>query len=467
MSKSGNTSRRSFIKKLGATAAAVSGNAILLPSSSHASQQISVPARPFAANDKIRIACIGTGLMGFGDIETALQVNGVELAAVCDLYDGHLTRAKEVYGNHIFTTRNYKEILDRKDIDAVIVATTDHWHDKISIDAMEKGKAVYCEKPMVHHIEEGHHVINTQKKTNKVFQVGSQRVSSIVFEQAKKLYEAGEIGELNLVEANYDRQSALGAWQYSIPPDASPQTIDWQTYLGDAPKVAFDPVRFFRWRNYQDYGTGVPGDLFVHLISGLHYTISSMGPSRIISTGGLNYWKDGRDVPDLMMAMYDYPKTDKHPAFQMSLRVNFADGSGGGSVTRLVGSEGEIRIGWNDLTVKRKRMSAAPGYGGWDTYEAFPEAMKKEFVKQYNTKYPPGRAQIIEPQELTFAAPKGYDERYDHFVNFFNAIRTNKPVVEDASFGLRAAGPALATNLSYFEKKVITWDPVKMKVVVG
>ena len=167
------------------------------------------------------------------------------------------------------------------------------------------------------------------------------------------------------------------------------------------------------------------------------------------------------------MAMFDYAKTDKHPALQVCMRVNFADSSGGGSVARLVGSEGEIHIGWNDVTLKRKKMSAAPGYGSWDTYEVFPEAMKKEFVKQYNTKYLAGRAEIIDPQEMTYAAPKGYDERLDHFINFFDAIRNNKPVIEDASFSLRAAGPALATNMSYFEKKVINWDPVKMKVIVG
>jgi predicted dehydrogenase len=464
MNNNKNQSRRSFIKKLGGTTALMAGGTVVLgtPKSTE-SQQLASRVR-IAPNDKVRLACIGMGIQGFSDTRTALQVPGVELVAVADLYEGRLIRTKEVFNKDIFTTRDYRELLDRKDIDAVIIATPDHWHDKISIAAMEKGKAVYCEKPMVHKVEEGQQVIATQKKTNRIFQVGSQRVSSIIFEKAKKLYEAGEIGELNLVEATTDRQSALGAWQYSIPPDAGKETISWESFLGDAPKVAFDPVRFFRWRNYRDYGTGVAGDLFVHLISGLHLVTSSMGPNRIMSTGGLSFWKDGRDVPDVMIGMYDYPKADKHPAFQMVLRVNFADGSGGGSVTRLVGTEGEIRIGGNELTVKRQKMSAAPGYGGWDSFETFPEAVQKEFVKQYNAKYPSSKAQIIEPKELTFTAPKGYSEHYDHFYNFFDAIRNNKPVIEDASFGLRAAGPALAVNMSYFDKKIIHWDPVKMKV---
>lgn len=465
MSSFKHNSRRTFIKKLGGTTALVASGSLALGATAEAETRFLELSKPVVANDKIRLACIGTGIMGFNDINTALKVPGVELVAVCDLYDGRLTRAKELYGSQLATTRDYRELLDRKDIDAVIVATTDHWHDRISIDAMEKGKAVYCEKPMVHHIEEGQKVIKTQKKTGNVFQVGSQRLSSIVHEKAKQLYQAGEIGELNMVEATMDRHSALGAWQYSIPPDASKDTIDWQAFLGDAPKVPFDPVRFFRWRNYQDYGTGVAGDLFVHLLTGLHFITGSLGPTRIMSSGGLVYWKDGRDVPDVMISVLDYPKTEQHPSFQMVMRVNFADGSGGGSYTRLVGSEGEMRIGQNEVTIKRDKMPEAPGYGGWDSFSTFPEATQKKFEEQYHAQYPPGRPEMIGPKEMVYKAPEGYSEHLDHVTNFFDSMRTNKPVIEDASFGLRAAGPALATNVSYFEKKIVGWDPVKMKVV--
>src|SRR5215467_15749519 len=270
-------------------------------------------AQQTSPNDRIRIATIGFGGMGMGDTRYALSVPGVELAAVCDIYDGRLTRAREVHGDSIFTTRDFREILARRDIDAVIVATPDHWHAPISIAAMEAGKHVYCEKPMVQRVEDGKRVIDAQKRTGRIFQVGSQYVTSQVYQKARDLIAAGAIGRINMVEAWLDRNTALGAWQYSLPPDASPSNIDWDRFLGAAPKRPFEPVRLFRWRNYRDYGTGVAGDLFVHLLSGLHLATGSIGPQRVCATGGTYFWKDGRDVPDLMMGMYDYPATDTHP----------------------------------------------------------------------------------------------------------------------------------------------------------
>ena len=157
---------------------------------------------------------------------------------------------------------------------------------------------------------------------------------------------AGAIGELNFVEAWVDRGTALGAWQYSIPPDASPATVDWDRFLGRAPKVPFEPIRLFRWRNYRDYGTGVGGDLFVHLFSGLHFATDSNGPTRVYASGGLRYWKDGRDVPDVLVGLYDYPANGARPAFTLSLRVNLIDGGvveDGGF--RFIGSEGMLTIG--------------------------------------------------------------------------------------------------------------------------
>src|SRR6059058_5500724 len=251
------SNRRNFLKQLGGTAGLLSAASLKsFASQEQHERRILAWNKKYSPNDKIRVAGIGMGIMGYNDVNTAIKVPGVELVACCDLYTGRLDHAKEMYGNNIFTTRHYEEILDRKDIDAVIVATSDNWHNYICMDAMKKGKAVYSEKPMVHQIGQGWDVIHTQQQTKKTMQVGSQRVSSIAFAKAKELYEAGDIGKINSVEAVFNRQSALGAWQYTIPLDASPQTVDWTRYeLHAKEKHAYDPNRFFRWRNYREYGT--------------------------------------------------------------------------------------------------------------------------------------------------------------------------------------------------------------------
>lgn len=412
------------------------------------------------ANDRIQFATIGWGIMGSEDTRTAASVPGTKLVAVCDIYQGRLVRAQEIYGKDLFVTRDYREVLARKDVDAVIVATPDHWHARIAIDAMEAGKDVYLQKPMVQRVEEGLPLIETARRTKRIVQVGSQRVSSAVYAKARELYLAGAIGELNMVEAWWDRNSALGAWQYSIPPDASPQTVDWDRFLGHAPKRPFDAVRVFRWRNYQDYGTGVAGDLFVHLFSGLHFVLDSIGPVRIFGAGGLRSWKDGRDVPDVMVGLYDYEKGRSHPAFNLALRVNFANGAGESSGFRFTGSEGVLTID-RGVTLVKVPPERDPGTSAG----AFDSETAKRILAEHRKKYPPREATTATmegPTEERWLPPRGYSDQYEHHVNFFQAVRTRQPVVEDGVFGFRAAAPAVLTNTSYFSGKTVRWDPEKM-----
>jgi predicted dehydrogenase len=419
-------------------------------------------AQTRAANDRVQIALIGAGGMGTEDALSSLAQPGVEIVAASDVYEGRLTRAKERWGNQVFTARDYREVLARPDIDAVIIGTPDHWHAQIAVDALNAGKDVYVEKPMVQKIEDGKRIIDAQKKNNRILQVGSQRVSSIVYQKAKDLLKNGSIGQVNMIEAWWDRNSALGAWQYSIPPDASPATIDWDKFLGSAPKVPFDPIRLFRWRNYRDYGTGVAGDLFVHLFSGMHFIMDSLGPTKVFSTGGLRFWKDGRDVPDIMLGLCDYPETKSHPAFNLALRVNFVNGSGETSGFRFVGSEGVISVG-NGVTVSKQPREAEPGY----TIDTFPKAVQEQFLKEYREKYPQQRASAdsIKPQgEERYMPPRGYSDHRDHHRNFIDSVRSRKPLIEDSTFGLRAAGPALLAMTSHFEQRAIQWDPLSMTV---
>jgi predicted dehydrogenase len=462
-----SSDRRKFLKQFGSTIVLSSAALSSFAAMEDHERRILQAEKRIGPNDKIRIATIGMGIMGFNDTRTALGCPGVELVGCCDLYTGRLDHAKELFGANIFTTKNHHEILDRKDIDAVIIATSDNFHSTIAIEAMHKGKAVYSEKPMVHYISEGLAEIKAQQETKAVFQVGSQRVSNISFQKAKELLAAGAIGQINSIEASFNRQSALGAWQYTIPLDASPQTVDWNQYQSkEKTKLPYDSNRFFRWRNYREYGTGVAGDLFVHLLSGIHFITGSKGPTKIYSIGDLAYWKDGRNVPDIMNAVIQYPDSPEHPAFEVSLRVNFVSGDGEHSSTKITGSEGVMDISdENGFTIRKHKMPVAPGIGGWDSFNTFTESMQKELMDAYNNKYPAADQQSPSLPNVTYATPDGYNDSHDHFLNFLDAIRIGKPVVEDAVFGFRAAAPCLACNDSYFEKKVIHWDPVNMKVV--
>ncbi|WP_375446020.1 Gfo/Idh/MocA family protein [uncultured Fibrella sp.] len=421
-------------------------------------------------NDKIRIATIGMGIQGNYDTQAALRNPDVELVAVADLYDGRLEHAKTAFGkdNNLFATRDFREVLARPDVDAVLVVTPDHWHDHITIAALQAGKHVYCEKPMVQHINEGKPVIDAWKKSGKTMQVGSQRISSASFQEAKRMVQAGDIGAINYIESNNDRFNAIGAWNYSVPPDASLTTLDWDRFLGDAPKRPFDAKRFFRWRNYKDYGTGVAGDLFIHLITGVHFVTNSMGPTRIFSSGNLAYWKDGRDVPDIMTSVMDYPKTAEHEAFQMVLRVNFANAGKISNVTRIIGNEGQIEFSEDNLILTKHKLPVAPGYNGYDSFFTFTEPVKEEFKKQYDAQYPP-ETRVAEPvKEVRFNAPKGEDAHGAHFGDFFKNVREgSQGTIEDPVFGFRAAAPVLASNQSYFEQKVVHWNPETMTMKTG
>ena len=443
-----NLSRRRFLQTSSA-AAALSG-------SLHTLALAQTPSRTLGPNDQINLGLIGAGIRGQSITTTALQIPNIKLLAVADCYDGRLTHAKEIWGANVATTRDYKDILARPDIDAVIIATPDHWHRQAAVDAMNAGKDVYLEKPMIHVYPDGPIIIDTAKKTNRILQVGSQRVSSIVYAKAKELLASGAIGQLNMVAARWDRSSAQGAWDYTVPPDANTTTCDWPRFLGSAPKIPWNGERFFQWRKWSDYGSGVAGDLFVHLFSGTHFITGSTGPTRAMATGGLRYWKDGRNAPDVLLALFDYPQ-----GFNLSLRVNFVAGGEDNEGFLFTGSDGSIEIAGNTVTVTRAPMSKAPGYN----VATFASAMQKEALDEYHKKYPDtaqtaGTSASVE----RFAAPKGYNDTYDHFANFFNSMRMRSKPVEDATFGFRAAGAALLSNQSMEKGRVVEWNPETMKL---
>src|SRR5271165_6842965 len=308
------------------------------------------------AGDTIRFASIGTGVRGCNLLEASLRVPGAECVAVCDLWDGRLTAAQETLKKTVATSRNYKEILDRKDVDAVIVAVTDNQHRRVVVDACAAGKDVYCEKPLSHTVDDGFAMVAAAQKYNRVLQVGSQRVSSILYEKAREIYASGALGEVCCIEAYWDRNSPSGAWVYPIPPGVNDQNIDWAAYQFGLPNIPFDPVRFFRWRCFTDYGEGLGGDLFVHLISGIQFITGIKEPAmRAQSSGGLYHFKDGREFPDLIETLYDYPN------FKVAVRCNL--NNDGGEFIGFYGDQGTMIIKGSNLTFSPQNTRSEPeGY---------------------------------------------------------------------------------------------------------
>ncbi|HWX92828.1 MAG TPA: Gfo/Idh/MocA family oxidoreductase [Terriglobales bacterium] len=407
-------------------------------------------------SDTVRFASIGTGVRGCELLKASLRVPGVECVAVCDLYDGRHVAARESVQKQVPATRNYKEILERKDVDAVIVAVTDHQHRRVLEDACAAGKDVYCEKPMSHTVDDGFAMVEAARKGNRMVQVGSQRVSSILYAKAKEIYDSGKLGDVFFIDAYWDRNTASGAWVYPIPPDASEQTIDWNTFLNGASRRAFDPVRFFRWRCFTDYGEGLAGDLFVHLISGIHFiTGTNAVAQRAQSAGGIFRWKDGREFPDLIDTFYDYPN------FRVAVRCNL--NNEGGEFIGFYGTKGTMII--KDATLTYKPQDTKPQAESYSIY-GWPNQLREEYLADWHAKNPLPAAlgAAVEEEVETFVPPAGYSDLVDHQANFFNAVRTRKRVVENEDFGNNAAIGCHLANYSYFNKTVATWDAGAKKI---
>ncbi len=447
-------SRRDFIS-LGAGAAlgAVAKVTLLEPRPLWAS------SRPggMPPSDTVRFGIIGTGVRGCELLQGTLRVPGVECVAVCDLYDSRQEAGREALGGKdVFTSREYERVLERKDIDAVIVAAMDHWHRKLVEDACAAGKDVYCEKPMSHTVEDGFAMVDAAEKRQRVVQVGSQRVSSILYAKAKEIYDSGKLGQVTAIEAYWDRNTASGAWVYPVPPDANEQTIDWNRFLGNSPKRPFDPVRFFRWRCFTDYGEGLAGDLFVHLISGIHFiTGANTVALRAQSAGGIYRWKDGREFPDDIWTLYDYPN------FNVLLRCNL--NNEGGEFIGFYGTKGTMIIRNSTLTYTPQDTRPQPeGYSviGW------PAKLRRQYMEQWHKENPlpePGHFSV-EAESEVYEPPPRYSDVPDHLANFFSSVRTRKSPVENEVFGNNAAIGCHLSNLAYFKKTVAVWDAGAKKI---
>jgi predicted dehydrogenase len=436
-------SRRAFLQ----TTVGAAGASLLAGPNLLEAEPIPSSSQSVAASDRVRFGIVGVGMEGSGLLTTAIQLRGVECVAAADLYDGRHELAKEIVGKPIRTTRRYKELLDSKDIDAIIVAVPDHWHKQVVVDAVSAGKDVYCEKPMSHNPSDGLEMVAAAKKTDRIVQIGAQRTSSVICAKAKELIERGVIGELNLIEATYGRNDPNGAWEYPPPPDLSPQNLDWDTWQGTAPKKPFDPLAFARWRCWKEYGTGVAGDLLVHLISGMQFVLGiNEAPSRVSAFGGIYRWKDGRNMPDVHPVLFEYEGIPVY--MRLSLGCESTE------VTRFQGSKGAIELREFNVTfTPQAGVDLSPSYYSG----SFPARLKNAYFKQWHEENDPAPGKEPAPESITYNG-NDYDDLRPHLWKFFEAVRSRQPVVQDVVFGHNAALACHLANESYFRKSPVRWD---------
>jgi predicted dehydrogenase len=439
-------SRRAFLQTTAAAAGAsiVPGSILLDSSPSFAASQSDAPS------NRVRFGMVGVGMEGSNVLATAVALPGTECVAAADLYDGRHELAREIVGRPIKTTRRYKELLDDKSIDAILIAVPDHWHKQVVVDALAAGKDVYCEKPMSHTPQDGLEMVAAAKKTDRIVQIGAQRTSSVLCAKVKELIASGAIGELNLVEAYMGRNDPTGAWEYPPPPDLSLENFDWETWQGTTPKKPFDkqaPYSFARWRCWREYGTGVAGDLLVHLISGMMFSLGiNEAPARASAFGGIYRFKDGRDMPDVHPVLFEYMGIPVY--MRLSLGCEMTE------VTRFQGSHGLIELREFSVThIPQTGEDSSPSY--YDS--SFPAKMRDAYVKKWHEEHDPAPGREPDPATTTWNG-NDYDDLRPHVAKFFDAVRTRRPVVQDVVFGHHAALGCHMANESYFRKAPVRWD---------
>ncbi len=410
-------------------------------------------------NRKIRFGIVGTGIRGCDLLRSARNLPTCVCVGSADLYSTRLKAGIEAYGTDFETSGDYRRLLDRKDIDAIFIATSDHHHRRVTLDAVAAGKDVYCEKPISHTVQDGFAMLEAVQSHKRIFQAGSQRVSSILYLKAKEIFDSGRLGEVHEIDAQVNRNSPGGAWVYPIGDDASPETVDWKAFLVDAPQIPFDPIRFFQWRRFKDYGEGLGGDLFVHLLSGIQFVTGFNAPAtRAYSTGGLYHFKDGRDFPDFLETVYDFatPTGPVHVNVHCS-QINNSDDDR----TIIYGTTGTLVITGSSVTFTPQDVRPRFESYGW---HGMTEAQTQKGMAAWNAAHPEPMAPL--PEAETYTAPRDYDDTADHIANFFSAVVTRQPVAENEVFGNNAAIGCHMANQSYFNSSIVTWDAAGKKIKV-
>lgn len=390
------------------------------------------------ANGRLRVGWIGAGSRGYHCIDQMQKSSKdlVEVTWVCDTFQGHLSRAKDrvqtSWGNTPKTTVDFREVLADPNVDVVFIATPEHLHYSMAMAAIKAHKHIYLEKPIGHTLQEGAEIVKAAEKSGKVVQIGTQNRSNKLYIQAKKMYEDGMLGEVHYVRAfwyrNFDPSAAVpAAWRYVIPAGASESNSDWGRFLGPASKRPWDIKRYYQWRNYWDYSSGISTDLLVHQTDAANFVLNRDVPNTCMASGGIYMWGsdkgDDREVPDTLSALYEYPNK-----FHLNYSCYFGnDYFGYGE--QFLGSDGLLEV------LDRQRLNFVPQKFGGKPVKGRQEA-HMHYLKDFN-----------QP-----------DATADHIRNFLEAVQGKAKAIAPARAGQLAAIPGHMATESYKRRKMITWD---------
>jgi predicted dehydrogenase len=409
-----------------------------------------LPLRSGAGSDRIQIGIIGSGARGQELIDALAAVPGADVVGVVDAYRGRVERSIERTKGRAKAFPSYTDLLAQNNIGAVVVASPDHWHHQMVLDAIRAGKDVYCEKPLTYRSAEGAEIAAAARAAGRIVQVGSQGMSSPVQRKAREMIQSGKLGKVTVVRAAYNRNTASGAWIYPIPPDASPQSVDWEMFLGPAPKRPFSLERFFRWRCYQDYSGGIATDLFVHLMTTIHFLMGAKVPSSVMAMGELYGRKESRDVPDTLNAVLEYPE-----GFVVNLSSSFNNETNGEGSFEFLGTEGGLSLG-NGL----KFMPEVVNEDNRWVVDSWPRALADAYYRDPKIREIelPGTRQPRLVDGPSQFGQQGGDATVSHVAAWIDSIRTRQPYWEDALAGHHAAACAHMVNLSASQRRLVEWD---------
>lgn len=440
-------SRRSFIKAGAAAAISVGATNLVIAKDETEKKK--------TEGKVVNVGSIGCGGMGKNHLRRSLvprskEKGDVKVVALCDVYEKRKKEALEIAeGATIY--HDYKNLLNHKGLDAVVIATPDHWHAQIAIDAMKKGKDVYVEKPMTQTIEEAKELVKTQQKTKRIVQVGGSGPSSDSVWKARKLIEEGLIGKVVWSQAGRSRNTLEGEWNYRIDEGAESQ-IDWERWLGPAPKHPFDPDRYFRWRKYWDYGTGLIGDLYYHSLCPLVLMTSSEFPIRVCGSGGMFYnWK--RETPDTFTMVVDYP--DNHYILLTGSMANSYP------IPQIVhGHRGTLQVDGKNIAIYPEDIFANEYDVDFKDKKLTVEKMLVPVREGYRRRNPGHGGWLSTPEE-EIPEPKR-DSLMD---NFINCVHSREEPYYPARLGYMIQVAITLAVKSYRENKVYRFDPETEKII--